>query len=167
MSLLEAAMENASWELNSYLDLETGDVLTITSEFQQELERIYEENVAEDDDKVDLERILAAKDIPDWQKEVLRDADQVEQHLGARYVSVPRADSDEAYRDMEDFIAETNNRRLQGRLEEAIRGRHPFRRFKDVLLDYPEDREQWFAFSNSRVRGRTLDWLRGEGIEAI
>jgi hypothetical protein len=68
---------------------------------------------------------------------------------------------------MEDFISATKNKRLQSRLMESISERHPFRRFKGVLVDYPEDREQWFAFSNGRVRERTLEWLREEGIEPI
>jgi hypothetical protein len=35
------AFEDASWEANRYLDLETGQVMTITAETRQELERIY------------------------------------------------------------------------------------------------------------------------------
>jgi len=45
---------------------------------------------------------------------------------------------------MEAFIATMRNRRLQERLERAISGRGAFRYFKDVLLDYPAERECWF-----------------------
>jgi hypothetical protein len=40
-----------------------------------------------------------------------------------RYVEIPRADSHEAYRDMEDFIAAIGDERLQELLDVAIQGR--------------------------------------------
>jgi Uncharacterised protein family (UPF0158) len=39
-----------------------------------------------------------------------------------------------------------------------------FRRFKDVLLDYPTEREAWFAFRDGHVRGAARDWLEEKGI---
>jgi hypothetical protein len=68
---------------------------------------------------------------------------------------------------MVDFIDTLSNPRLQSRLEDAIRGKGAFRRFKDVLLDYPQVREQWFEFSNDRMHQRALEWLEDEGIEPI
>jgi hypothetical protein len=65
------------------------------------------------------------------------------------------------------FIATVSNLRLQNRLERAIRGKGAFRHFKDVLLNYPQERERWFQFSNERMRQRVLDWLDEEGIEPI
>jgi hypothetical protein len=50
-------------------------------------------------------------------------------------------------------------------LSVAIRGKGAFRRFKDVLLDYPEARERWFAFKNEQMRQRALSWLASEDIE--
>ena len=44
-------------------------------------------------------------------------------------------------------------------------GRGAFRHFKDVLLDYPDERERWFKFKNARVRERILEWLESEGVE--
>jgi hypothetical protein len=35
------AFDNASWEMSYYLDLETGQVVTIFDETRRELERIY------------------------------------------------------------------------------------------------------------------------------
>ena len=40
-----------------------------------------------------------------------------------------------------------------------------FRRFKDVLLDYPEARERWFAFKDEEMRRRVLRWLESEEVE--
>jgi hypothetical protein len=36
---------------------------------------------------------------------------------------------------------------------------------KDVLADYPDERERWFAFEDHRIHERIVDWLESEGIE--
>jgi hypothetical protein len=41
----------------------------------------------------------------------------------------------------------------------AIHGRGAFRRFKDALFDFPELREEWFAFHYRRMRRRAIEWL--------
>lgn len=167
LSLLESAMEDASGEHSCYLDLETGDTLLVTDDTRRQLNEIYEENAGEKGDDININPILAGLDISDWQKEALREADRVDQDFGVRYIAIPRADSDEAYCDMEDFISTVQNNRLQDRLTEAIRQHRPFRRFKDVLEDYPEEQERWFNLSNSRIHERALEWLKDQGIEPV
>lgn len=72
--------------------------------------------------------------------------------------------SDEAYRDMEDFIARVPDPKARDLLERAIDGRGAFRRFKDTLLELPELREAWFAFHDTRMRRRALEWLARERL---
>jgi hypothetical protein len=48
--------------------------------------------------------------------------------------------------------------------EVALAGRGAFRRFKDVLLHYPAEREAWFAFRDRHVRAAAWDWLEVKGI---
>lgn len=162
-------MQDAAGELSCYLDLKTGDILMVTDETRRQLEEIHEEHMGQEDedDVVDIEPALAGLAIADWEKEALREANRVERDFGGRYVPIPHADSDEAYRDMEDFVSTVEDEQLQGRLTQAIGHRRPFRRFKDVLEDYPEDRERWFNFSNGRIRERVLEWLEDEGIEPV
>jgi hypothetical protein len=168
LSSVELAMTNAYIEHNYYLDLEMGDTILVTDEIRRELERIYEENTDEDvDDVFDIEPFIGRLDIPDWEKEFLRDADRVEREFGTRFIEIPHADSDEGYRDMEDYIDTVKNQRLQDRLTQAINRRRPFRRLKDVLEDYPEELERWFNFSNSRIHERMLEWLKDNGIEPV
>jgi hypothetical protein len=47
---------------------------------------------------------------------------------------------------MEAFIVIARSPRLQGQLERAVSRCGAFRYFKDVLLDYPAERERWFQF---------------------
>lgn len=68
---------------------------------------------------------------------------------------------------MADFTNGLTNKELQDKLAIALNGRGCFRRFKDVLLDYPEERESWFAFEEKRRRERFEEWLEDEEIEIV
>jgi hypothetical protein len=164
---LELAFEDASDAVRYYLDLETGQVIAITDEIREELDAIYEEidehGAAEDSFAAALEQ----RNLPEWMRQALDEADQVEQGYGTRYIAVPEADSRESYRAMEDFIDTVADRRLQAQLAHAIQGRGAFRHFKDALVVHPGERERWFAFSSARIRQRMLAWLEDEGITAI
>lgn len=89
---------------------------------------------------------------------------QIEEELD-RYERIPRAESHEGYEDMEDFIATVKDDHLAELLEVAINGRGAFRRFKDVLLRYPEERERWFQFKGERMQERVLEWLDDIGVK--
>ncbi|HAZ31758.1 MAG TPA: hypothetical protein DCY61_03515 [Dehalococcoidia bacterium] len=169
LSELEEAFEDTSWERSYYLDLETGETVMVTEEIRQQLEQIYEEAPPEEiaGEEVDITPILNRLSLPEWEKDALREANQIEQSFGVRYISVPHAQSSDAYGDMEEFITAVRNQRLQDRLWQAISGQRPFRRFKDVLADNPIERERWFSFNESRLRERVLEWLEEEGIEPI
>jgi hypothetical protein len=81
-----------------------------------------------------------------------------------RYERIPKAESHEGYQDMVDFIATVDNEHLVELLEVAINGKGAFRRFKDVLLNYPEERERWFQFKDERMEERALEWLEDIGV---
>ena len=72
--------------------------------------------------------------------------------------------SAEGYRDMEDFIVTVEDERVREKLLVAVNGRGAFKRFKDVLLDYPDLRVGWFGFKDGRVLDRVYEWLEFEGI---
>lgn len=169
ISELEVALDDASWERSYYLDLETGKIVMITNEIHQQLEEIYEEAASEEtaNEEVDITPILDRLSVPEWKKEALREANQVDMGYGMRYISVPHAKPSEGYSDLEDFILTVKSERLQDRLWQAIDGKRPFRRFKDVLAGYPKERERWFRFKDGRIRERVLEWLEGEGIEPV
>ena len=76
-----------------------------------------------------------------------------------RYELIPKVESYEGYRDMQAFIATVEDDHLSELLEVAINGKGAFRRFKDVLLNYPEERERLFQFKDDRMKERALEWL--------
>lgn len=144
--------------IKSYLDVETGAVFEVTQDTLDELEKLPQ-------DEDEMEQALAK--FPDWQQEVLREAARIDDGLGTRYLEVPQIDSYEGYEDMEAFIETIDDDHLREVLDVAIRGKGAFRRFKDVLLNYPEQRERWFAFKDEQMRGRALRWLASEAIELV
>ena len=92
--------------------------------------------------------------------------DQVEEDSD-RYERIPEAESHEGYEDMVEFIATVKDERLVELLEVAINGKGAFRRFKDVLLNYPEERERWFQFKDDRVQEKALEWLGDIDVSLI
>jgi hypothetical protein len=160
---LEEALDNAFPEHHHFLDLETGKVVLVTDDTSRELEDIC----AELPEEANVAEAIRQRDLQDWEKQDLLLADQVETGYGTRYIRIESLDPHVGYRDMEDFIATVQDRRLRDRLWRAISGRGAFRYFKDVLDDYPRERERWFEFKDAQVRQRVLDWLAEEGIEPI
>lgn len=154
--------------LNSYLDLETGEVVTISREEFRAVDDLYEEHGScESKEPLDLAAIVAESDYPEWQRDAILLADQVNAEFGKRFVELPELESSTAYRDMEDFILTVEDQQLRQRLQNAVEGRGPFRRFKDVLYDERRTRDLWFVFSRERARERVRVWLEALGIEAI
>jgi hypothetical protein len=164
LSELEMAFDSGSEIISYYLDIETGVVISVSDEERGMLESIYESFYDEQTQTVNWEAAFQKEHIPDWQREGLQDADRVEAGFGSRFIAIPSENSHEGYRDMEAFIDTVRNSRLQERLERAIGGRGAFRYFKDVLLDYPAERELWFSFKQVRLQQRIRGWLEYEDI---
>jgi len=128
------AMEESSFGDDYFLDLETGDILYIS------------------------------KDTDDEETEKLKD--RIEEEFD-RYERIPKAESHEGYQDMGAFIATVEDEHLVELLEVAINGKGAFRRFKDVLLNYPEERERWFQFKDDRIEERAREWLSNIDVSLI
>jgi hypothetical protein len=85
----------------------------------------------------------------------------------AGYLHVDPVSSREQYRWMERFIATVEEPDLRSRLVGSIDGKGAFRRFKDVLMAFPVDRERWFAFRSERLRTAMEAWLSAHGLQAV
>lgn len=165
---LMAAFEYSSPEISYYLDLETGEVLMVADQTRWHLEAIYEEFFDLDsEDAFDLAKLVAQLGLPDWQQQTLLEADQIEEAYITRYISIPQITSHEGYNDMQSFIPTVKDRQLQEKLWYAISGKGAFKRFKDILLDYPAERQRWFDFKNEMLEKRVVDWLEEMEIESL
>ncbi len=83
------------------------------------------------------------------------------------YFQVEPVSSREQYRWMERFIATVEDADLQARLIQSIDGKGAFRRFKDVLMSYPVDRERWFTFRSERLRACMEGWLAAHDMRGV
>ncbi len=128
---LEIAVERNSPDTDSYLDLTTGRVITITSG--------------------DPEAVLNRQQVSENIRNFLR---------------VEPASSREQYRWMEKFVGSVTEEGLRERLIISIDGKGAFRRFKDVLLAYPAERERWFSYRAELLHWHIHNWLKEHDIEA-
>jgi hypothetical protein len=134
LSELELAFNNASWEAEYYLDVETGEIIVIGSMIGQ-------------------------------REAVTRQIEDVSNH--ARYLQVPHTNARDGFQDMERFIDTVQDAQLQKLLSAAVESKSAFRRFKNTLPDYPQERDRWFRFQADRQQQRILNWLGLEDIEVI
>jgi hypothetical protein len=85
---------------------------------------------------------------PGFDEEIWAEAiDKVDENYGD-YLRFEGMESFEAFRVIENFIAEITHIPTHNKFINAISHKKPFRQFNDLLLYYPELREQWFAYKN-------------------
>ncbi len=84
-----------------------------------------------------------------------------------QYLRIDPVSSREQYRWMERFIVSVEEGELRRKLTQAIDGKGAFRRFKDVLMSFPVDRERWFTFRSERLRSCMEAWLTAHGLRAV
>jgi hypothetical protein len=98
-----------------------------------------------------------------WSEDLADEVD--ERHPEERgLIPIEPEPSGAAWQDMADYTARVPDPQVRRRLERAIEGRGAFRRFKDELLEYPQLREAWFAFADTRMERRAVRWLADEGL---
>jgi hypothetical protein len=94
--------------------------------------------------------------------------DEADEGLAAGHlVRIEPIESSVEYDWMAEFAASVANARLRDRLEHALDGRHPFRRFKDVLAQHPAERERWFRVHDERLREAMRAWLEDHDIDPV
>lgn len=76
--------------------------------------------------------------------EVICDLDRELDREDPRYIRIYPLPSWMEFDLMRAFAEAVSDTRLRDRLEVALDGRGAFRRFKNVLYDYPDIEEQWF-----------------------
>jgi len=81
------------------------------------------------------------------------------------YLRVEPASSREQYRWMERFVSSVVEESLRHRLVISIDGKGAFRRFKDVLLAYPAERERWFSYRSNLLHWHIQNWLQTHDVE--
>lgn len=82
------------------------------------------------------------------------------------FLRVEPIDSHTGFDMMADFVETVRDAELADELTEALSRKHPFRRFKDVLLAHPSERERWFQYRDARLQELAQAWLDANNIPA-
>lgn len=105
---------------------------------------------------------------PDFADETIEEEEfrqQIEEDTEEKYIIIPEQDSNEGYSDMQSFIETLKDKNLQEKFWIALNGKGCFRQFKDVLLNFTKEQEQWFNFKKNCTKKNILEWLRENGLE--
>ena len=153
LEIIANAMEDTNrTEMDYYLDKETGEVLYVSEEVFRYAE--------EDEDNI-------REDLPDWQKEDVKLAQDILFKKPDRYICIPERPSYEGYNLMVEFTEKVEDESLREKLNIALDGKGAFRRFKNVIGDYPDYEKEWFKFRDERLNKKVVKWLNSIGIEPI
>jgi hypothetical protein len=137
------ALDLQSDELSSYLDPDTGEIIT----FNQE-----EASVA-----IRGEWAKA----PEWMKEMLP---KIKRALeDDRILELPDRVHIDEWRMMQDFALEDKQCKCRQELEAAVHGTGAFRRFKDAIGRLGLE-EAWFSYREAEYQRVAREWLEENGI---
>jgi hypothetical protein len=135
------ALESLDDSISSYLDLETGEVHSITEE------------------EFDL-----VEDVPDWQREAVVLARDIQQHEGKRYLALPNKFDVHEWDIMDRFSQSLRNTHLRNDFHGAIYGAGAFRLFKRLLAEY-NLWDAWNRFKQIELRRIAKQWCEENGID--
>jgi hypothetical protein len=151
--MIGMAMEDVNRDLiDYYLDTENGQVIVLSDEASK---------YAGDDEYINI------RDLPDWQIDEIKVAENILNNQTGRYVNIPEKPTYESYELMVDFTEIVEDELLRDKLNIALDGKGAFRRFKNVLKNYPDYEKEWFAFKATKMNEEVRDWLNKIGIKPL
>ena len=145
-SIIEA-LEMVDDTISSYLDVETGEVCSITEE---------EFDLAED-----LQTVC--EDLPDWQREAVNLARSVREQEGKRYLALPDKFDVHEWAIMDRFSKTLKDVQTRNDFHGGIRGAGAFRLFKHLLTEY-NLWDAWNRFKQVELRQMAIEWCEENDI---
>jgi hypothetical protein len=144
LSDIVEGLEFQSDERSSFLNLTTGEVVSITDE---------ELRAAENNEPLE--------DFPEWQHDAIRIAGEIRET--EHYLPLPDRFEINEYQIMERFCLSIDDEDMCDDLCDAIRGRGAFRRFKDRMQVYGMA-EEWYQYRDAALREIAMAWCEAHGI---
>jgi hypothetical protein len=135
-------LPNNDWR--SYLNVDTGEVVTVTDEDR----RLIEDGADPDD-------------LPDWQRETLP---RVREALESdRFLELPGSFEIHEWSIMEDFAAGLTNEDSRAELFDALRGRGAFRMFRSAIQRLGIEKD-WYRHRDAAFERIAKDWLEAHDV---
>jgi hypothetical protein len=147
LSDLVEALEMQIDELSSFLDLDTGQVETVSQDLLRKAEEF--------DDGED-------PDLPAWQIEEWELAKRIVST--ERFQSLPTSSDIDQWSMMQEFASAFEREQVRQELLGAIHGRGAFRRFKDAIRRHGVE-EAWFNFRTEGLRRIAIEWCEENNID--
>ena len=147
LDVIIEALEMADDSISSYLDVETGEVHAITEE---------EFDLAEDPQ-------TALEDLPNWQREAVKLARNIQEHEGKRYLALPGKFDVHEWAIMDRFSMTLRDAQMRNDFHRGIRGAGAFRLFKYLLTEY-NLWDAWNRFKQVELRQMAIQWCEENSI---
>jgi len=147
LDVIIEALEMANDSISAYLDVETGEVCSITEE---------EFDLAEDPQTV-------IEDLPDWEREAVKLARSIQEQEGKRYLALPGKFDVHEWAIMDRFSETLKDARMRNDFHGGIRGAGAFRLFKHLLTEY-NLWDAWNEFKQVELRQMAIQWCEENGI---
>lgn len=147
LAVIIEALEMADDSISSYLDVETGEVHSITEE---------EFDLAEDPQ-------TAIEDLPNWQREAVTLARSIQKQEGKRYMALPDKFDVHEWAMMDRFSMTLRDAQMRNDFHGGIRGAGAFRLFKHLLTEY-DLWDAWNRFKQVELRQMAIEWCKENGI---
>jgi hypothetical protein len=147
LDVIIEALEMADDSISTYLDVETGEVHSITEE---------EFDLAEDAQ-------TAMEDLPNWQREAVMLARSIQKQEGKRYMALPDKFDVHEWAMMDRFSMTMRDAQMRNDFHGGIRGAGAFRLFKHLLTEY-NLWDAWNRFKQVELRQMAIEWCKENGI---
>src|ERR1700730_12926836 len=147
LDVIMGALGVADDSILSYLDVETGEVRSIT----------HEEFDFADDPQTGIE------DLPVWQGEAVELARSIQEQEGKRYLPLPDKFDVHEWAIMDRFSETLRDPQIRNDFRGGIRGAGAFRVFKRLLTDY-NLWDRWNRFRQAELLQMAIQWCEENGI---
>jgi hypothetical protein len=147
LDVIIEALEMADDSMSSYLDVETGEVRSITEE---------EFDLAEDPQTV-------IEGLPNWLREAVKLARSIQEQEGKRYLALPDKFDVHEWAIMDRFSETVRDAQVRNDFHGGIRGAGAFRVFKRLLSEY-NLWDAWNRFKQVELRQMAIQWCEENGI---
>ena len=141
---------DSEYHTRGYVDTLTGAVHIVTT-----------------DALVFLDGEIEEEELTEWARADLPIATEILEDTERRFAVIEKTTPSEDFDVMERFAQQCDDLRVRDALLNALRGRRPFRAFRDTVHAWPDVREAWFGFRTLEQRRQVRDWLETLGVDAI
>ena len=147
LSEIILGIESQSDEIHSYLNIITGEVVTVS-----------DEGFSAANSNEPLENF------PEWQRENIELAREILE--SDDYLQLPDEFEINEYRMLEKFCLSINDEELRERMYYSIKGSGAFRRFKESIRKYRIE-DDWYGFRDAKIKEVAREWCEYHKVSYI